>query len=189
MGRRGFSWAPAVTLSAPVIETDRLRLRAHGANDLADALAMRCDPIVTRFIGATSSTEQQAWSRITSYTGHWALCGFGYWAIEEKASGKFIGELGFADFKRDISSDMRDVPEMGWALASEFHGRGYATEAVRAAISWGDEFLASKRTVCMIETANLASIGVATKCGFSEFKQTEFLGEPVLFFERIARGM
>ena len=63
--------------------------------------------------------------------------GFGHWAVEEKASGDFIGDLGFADFKRDIQPSIQGLPELGWVLASRAHGKGYATEAVRAAIAWG----------------------------------------------------
>ncbi len=86
----------------PRIRTERLVLRGHRLDDFPDALAMWSDPDVTRFIGGVPSTEQQVWSRMLSYAGHWSLPGFGYWAVEEAASGAFIGELGFANFKRDI---------------------------------------------------------------------------------------
>jgi RimJ/RimL family protein N-acetyltransferase len=175
-----------LTLNTPVILTDRLRLRAYSVDDLAATLAMRSDPAVTRFIGGAPSTEQQAWARIMNYAGQWALLGFGYWAVEEKESRRFIGELGFADFKRDIAPKMRDVPEIGWVLASEFHGKGYATEGVRAALAWADELLSSRRTVCMIENGNHASMRVAAKCGFTKFDQADYLGQPVAFLERKA---
>ncbi len=171
-------------VAAPEIETVRLRLRGHRLDDLADAIAMWADPAVTRFIGGKPSTEQQTWSRLLGYVGHWALLGFGYWAIEEKASGRFVGELGFADFKRDIDASMKDVPELGWALAPRVHGNGYATEAVRAAVAWGDERFGTARTVCMIDPGNLASIRVARKCGYREFASTRFNDRPTLFFER-----
>ena len=145
---------------------------------------MWSDPDVTRFIGGVPSTEQQVWSRMLSYAGHWALLGFGYWAVEEAASGAFIGELGFANFKRDIESDMRDAPEIGWAFAVRAHGKGFASEAVRAAVAWGDERLGATRTVCLMNPENRASIRVAEKCGYREFKSSRFNGKPVLFFER-----
>jgi len=95
----------------PVVETARLRLRGHRLDDLDECMAMWADPIVTRFIGGKPSTQQQTWARVLGYVGHWSLLGFGYWAIEEKASGRFIGEIGFADFKREIAAPMKDVPE------------------------------------------------------------------------------
>ncbi len=168
----------------PVIETARLRLRAHRLEDFEDSFAMWSDPVVTRFIGGKPSTEQQAWSRLLGYAGHWVLMGFGYWAVEEKATGRFAGELGFANFKRDIAASMRDVPELGWALASPFHGQGYATEAVRAAVGWGDVRFESARTVCLIDPANLASIRVAEKCGYAVFERTLFNERPTLFLAR-----
>lgn len=168
----------------PEIQTDRLMLRGHRLDDLGAAFAMWSDPAVTRFIGGKPSTEQQTWSRLLGYVGHWALLGFGYWALEEKASGRFVGELGFADFRRDIQASMKNVPELGWALASDVHGKGYATEAVRAAVAWGDVRFASARTVCMINEDNLASIRVAQKCGYREFERTLFNDRPTILYER-----
>ncbi len=159
-------------------------MRAHRLDDFEASFAMWSDPAVTRFIGGKASTEQQAWSRMLNYAGHWALLGFGYWALEEKATGAFAGELGFANFRREIAPSMREVPELGWSLATRFHGKGYATEAVRAAAAWGDRRFESPRTVCLIGAENAASIRVAEKCGFTVFERTVFLGEPTLFLAR-----
>jgi RimJ/RimL family protein N-acetyltransferase len=71
------------------------------------------------------------------YVGHWSWLGFGYWLVEEKTSGQFVGEVGFADYKREIEPSIDDVPEIGWVLVPAMYGRGYATESVRAAIDWG----------------------------------------------------
>jgi RimJ/RimL family protein N-acetyltransferase len=172
----------------PDVETARLKLRGHRLDDLDGCVAMWSDPIVTRFIGGKPSTAQRTWLRLLAYGGHWSLMRFGYWAIEEKATGSFVGEVGFADFKRDIAPSMQDVPELGWALAPNVHGRGYATEAVRAALAWGDVHLKAARTVCMISTENTASIRVAEKCGFRQFEQTLFDGSPTLFFAREKRS-
>jgi len=94
------------------------------------------------------------------------LSGYGYWAVEERISGRYIGELGFADFKRDIAPSIDGVPELGWALAPQFHGNGYATEALRAAVAWGDHHLAQSRTVCIIHRDNQRSFRVAEKLGY-----------------------
>jgi RimJ/RimL family protein N-acetyltransferase len=148
---------------------------------------MWADPEVTRFIGA-ASTLQQSWARMRGYIGLWEYLGFGYWAIEEKATGRYIGECGFADFKRDIVASMRDVPELGWALVAPAHGKGFATEAVMAAIAWGDANLSLARTVCMIDVENRASVRVAEKCGFAQF-DSSLIGETsALFFERQRNG-
>ena len=101
-----------------------------------------------------------------AYRGHWALLGYGYWAVEEKSSGRYVGELGFADFKRDIAPSIDGIPELGWALAPQFHGKGYATEALRAAVAWGDSHLAQRRTVCIIHRDNHRSFRIAEKLGY-----------------------
>jgi len=169
-----------------VLETARLRLRPHRADDLDALLAMWSDPIVTRYIGGKPSTEQQTWMRLLGYAGHWSLLGFGYWAVDEKETGAFAGELGFANYKREIAPSMREVPELGWALASHAHGRGFATEAVRAVLAWGDANLRSERTVCLINVENAASVRVAEKCGYRIFERTQFGERPTLFLERFA---
>ncbi len=171
-------------VSIPAIETERLKMRGHRVEDLEDCVAMWADPIVTRFIGGKPSTPQRTWLRLLDYVGHWSLMGFGYWAIEVKATGEFVGEVGFADFKRDIAVSMKDVPELGWALSPRFHGKGYATEAVHAALAWGDAHFRGTRTVCMISVENIPSIRVAEKCGFREFERTLFGEDATLFFAR-----
>ncbi len=174
-----------IAVRAPRIETDRLRLRSHRLDDFNDSFAMWRDPAVTLYIGGRPSSEQQVWSRLLTYAGHWALMGFGYWAVEERKSRRFVGEIGFADFKRDIDPLMRDVPEAGWALASQFHGRGYATEALTAVVGWGDAHLRSNRTVCLIHPDNVASIHMARRSGFREFARTAFNDRPAIFYERL----
>ncbi len=146
---------------------------------------MWSDPVVTRYIGGKPSTETQTWARLEAYVGHWALLGFGYWVIETKDAGEFVGEVGLADFKRDIAPAMRDAPELGFALATAFHGKGFATEAVEAVISWADENLPYRRTVCLINPENTASLAVVEKCGYRIFKTTTFGDKPVLFLERL----
>ena len=168
----------------PVLETARLTLRGHSLDDFPPSAAMWADPIVTRHFGGKSLTEEEAWSRFLRYVGHWALLGFGYWVVEEKATGKFVGEIGFSDYKRGIDSSLRDAPEIGWVLASESHGKGYATEGVRAAIAWGDRHFGSSQTTCLIHPDNLPSIRVAEKCGYREFQRTTYKGQPSIVFVR-----
>jgi RimJ/RimL family protein N-acetyltransferase len=166
------------------LETERLVLRRHRSDDFAASASMWGDPRVTRYISSKAASPQDAWRRLLAYVGHWALLGFGYWAVEHKASGKFIGEVGFADFKRDVDPVLRGVPELGWAFATAVHGQGYATEAVRVAVEWGDRHLASSRVISLIDPENLASIRVAQKCGFTEVERTDCGGQPTLVWSR-----
>jgi len=168
----------------PVLETERLKLRGHRLDDFAQCAAMWADPVVTRYIGGKAFTEEESWTRFLRYIGHWLLLGFGYWVAEEKGSGKFVGEIGFADYKRELEPSLKGMPEIGWVLASGAHGRGYATEAVRAAVEWGDGHFELGRTACIIAPENLASIRVAEKCGYREWQHATYKGRPTLMFVR-----
>ena len=171
--------------TAPVIETARLRLRAHALADFPESAAMWADPIVTRYIDGTPASEQQVWARLLNYAGLWSLLGFGYWALEERASGRFVGELGFAEFMRALEPSIQGTPELGWALVPAAHGRGYATEAVAAAVAWGDSrFGADAQTACLISPDNRASIRVAAKCGYRELRVSSYGGQPILLYTR-----
>lgn len=175
-------------MNVPTLETERLILRAHTGEDYPHACAMWSDPLVTRFVGGRASTPQQTWSRLLAYLGHWQVQGYGYWAVEEKSSGSFIGEAGFADFKRDIVETMRNAPEIGFAFVSSAHGKGYATEAVRAILQWADAHLQSPRTVCMVSEENAASLHIVQSAGYRPFSRTAYNESPVVFLERTAPG-
>ena len=170
--------------AAPVIETPRLRLRGHGLGDFEASQAMWADPEVVRHIGGKPFSAEEVWARLLRYVGHWAVLGFGFWALEEKETGRFLGEVGFADHKRALETSLKGLPEIGWALMPWGHGRGYGREAVMAALAWGDRHLASPRTMCMIRPANHASIRLAEKCGYQEFERKTYKEQPTLLFRR-----
>ena len=81
-------------MSIPVLETPRLRLRAHRADDLAGCAAMWADPSVTRHISGRVFSAAETWGKILLHAGHWTLMGFGYWVVEEKASGDILFTAG-----------------------------------------------------------------------------------------------
>jgi RimJ/RimL family protein N-acetyltransferase len=171
----------------PVLETERLRLRGHRPEDFSDCVAMWADPLVTRYIGGKPLSEEDVWARTLRYVGHWGWLGFGYWLVEEKATGSFVGEMGFSDWKREIVPDLKGVPELGWVLATGAHGKGYATEAARAAIAWGETNTHSAqpalgKMVCIIHPEHPRSIRVAEKCGFKEVLRTTYKGKPTILF-------
>jgi len=145
---------------------------------------MWADPVTVRYIGGKPATTEESWTRLLRYAGHWAMLSFGYWAIEEKATGQYVGEAGFADYKRIHESSLKTLPEIGWVIAPGSHGRGYATEAVHAALEWGDANFARTKTTCLIEPGNVQSIRVAEKCGYREFERTVYKGDPAIVFVR-----
>jgi RimJ/RimL family protein N-acetyltransferase len=172
----------------PVLTTARLILRAHEAADLDPLYAMRSDPRVARYIGNILLTRPQSWARICSYRGMWPLLGYGYWALEERATGAFIGEAGFADFKREMEPSLEGQPEAGWILSPDASGKGYATEAVQCALDWMDRTFPGRETVCMIDPENAASLRVAAKCGYTRWTDTVYMDDPVTLFRRPGGG-
>jgi RimJ/RimL family protein N-acetyltransferase len=171
-------------LKIPVFETERLMLRGHTVDDGPNEIALWTDPDVTRYIGGKPSTAEECWSRLLRYAGHWSLLGFGYWILEEKCTGDFVGEVGFSDYRRDIQPALGGVAEVGWALASSKHGLGYATEAVRAVLGWGREHFGPSLVTCLIDPDHHASIRVAQKCGFRKREIANYKGHSSLIFER-----
>jgi RimJ/RimL family protein N-acetyltransferase len=173
----------AMNPSVPELETDRLILRPHVREDFDESYALWSDETVTRFIGGKPFSREEVWSRLLRYAGHWALLGYGYWVIREKNSGRFVGEIGFADYQRDIEPPL-GAPEIGWALMPSMHGIGYATEAVRGALTWADAKWPERETVCIIAPDNVASRRVAAKCGYVEARQATYKGHPTGVFCR-----
>jgi RimJ/RimL family protein N-acetyltransferase len=174
-----------VIASAPTLETERLTLRGYRAEDLDEALAMWGDPQVTRYLGAKPFGREEVWARLLRYLGHWSVAGYGFWQLRERATGRFVGDCGLADFKRDLAFSFDGAPEAGWVLATWSHGRGYATEAMTAVLAWSTA--AHPRTVCLIKPENTASLRVAAKCGYRELARAEYKAAQVIVFERTAR--
>ncbi|ACC73205.1 GNAT family N-acetyltransferase [Paraburkholderia phymatum] len=166
------------------IETDRLILRPHVREDFDGSYALWSDETVTRFIGGKPFSREEVWSRLLRYVGHWTLLGYGYWVIREKGSGRYVGEIGFADYQRAMDPPL-DAPEIGWVLMPSMHGIGYATEAVRGALAWAEARWPGRDTVCIIAPDNVASRRVAAKCGYIEERQTTYNGHPTGVFRRV----
>jgi RimJ/RimL family protein N-acetyltransferase len=172
--------------AAPILETERTLLRPHRLDDFDAYCAMWRDPAVFRFIGGRARDREESWQRFLRHAGLWSFLGFGFWAIEEKASGRFVGEAGFHDLKRQIEPSIEGIPETGWALLPELHGKGLATEVMRRVLAFGDAVLGAPKTVCIIDPENVASLNVAQKSGYREFAQTTYHDHATIMLERLA---
>jgi RimJ/RimL family protein N-acetyltransferase len=174
----------SVHVPVPVLETPRLVLRGHRVSDLDDSVSLWTDAVVTRHISGKPSTREEVWSRLLRYIGHWAVAGYGLWHIRERATDRFVGEAGLADFKRDMAFSFDGAPEAGWVFAPWSYGRGFATEAMSAVLAWAEAD--HPRTVCIINPDNAASIRVAAKLGYREVARAEYHTSQVIVFERNA---
>ncbi|MBR0692324.1 GNAT family N-acetyltransferase [Bradyrhizobium lablabi] len=154
--------AKLLQVDGPSIETARLILRPWRASDIAGNTAMLSDPGTARFITLDRkavTTEQNGWRNAAVISGHWALHGFGMFAVEEKSSGRYVGRVGpwyppgWPGF------------EVGWGIARECRGQGYAVEAARAAIDWVFANFTVDRIIHCIDPINVASQSVARRLG------------------------
>ena len=172
--------------AAPELRTDRLRLRAHRRED-ADGLALLWqDPVLMRFFGSEPPAAEDIWNRLLRYLGHWAVNGFGMWAVELQATGAFVGDVGLFEGRRGLGLRFDSAPEAGWVLMPSAHGQGYAREAMRAALDWGERTHGWSRTVCMIDAGNAPSLRTAESLGYRAWEDGSHQGSTVTLLERSA---
>ena len=172
----------------PALETERLRFRAFRPDDLDRWAAVMAHPVTVRHFGGEPVPREETWRKLLSAAGLWSMLGYGYWAVEQKADGLLVGQVGLADFKRAITPAIEGVPEAGWILAPDAHGTGYAVEAVRAMLGWADRSLSAPIIAAIIDPDNAPSVRVAEKTGFSARETATYKNEPILLFERRRSG-
>jgi RimJ/RimL family protein N-acetyltransferase len=140
--------------------TERLVMRGWRAEDFERWARICSDAEVMRGLGVDGAmSPAAAWRDMAMLAGHWVLRGFGHWVLEERESGRVVGRAGL--------NHPPDYPglEVGWLLAREDWGRGFATEAARAAASWAREELGARRLISLILPENRGSIAVAERLG------------------------
>lgn len=160
-------------LNGPVLETERLKLRQWREADMAPYTAMLADPGTARFItvdGKPVVDEMTGWRHAVVMAGHWALHGAGMFVVEEKSSGKFAGRVG------PWSPPRWPGFEVGWGLASEFRGKGYAVEAARASIDWAFANFELEEIIHCIDRENTASQAVARRLGAVIGREIDLFG-------------
>lgn len=162
--------------AVPVLETERLILRGHRPEDFDGVHRLWSDPAVVEFITGRPSTEMESQVRLLRYIGHWAAYGFGYWHVIERETGDVVGDVGFGKLKRDMVPPVSGEPEIGWVLMPHHHGKGYATEAARAALEWGDANFEGQGTFCIFHPDNTGSIRVGEKLGYRFSHTAQYMG-------------
>jgi RimJ/RimL family protein N-acetyltransferase len=152
-------------------------LRQWRESDLDAYAAMTADPEVMRYLGDGAPVDRLgAWRQLAMFIGHWAMRGYGHWAIELRETGEFIGRAG------PWRPDGWPALEIGWAIATPHQGRGYATEAGRVALRTAWEVLGADRVISLIRPGNEPSTAVARKLGGTLEETIDFLGGPTLVY-------
>ncbi|MCA8971584.1 MAG: GNAT family N-acetyltransferase [Planctomycetes bacterium] len=143
-----------------MLETERLILRRVDADRDFDAwAAAMADEDTVRYTVGKTMSRAEAWRSMASVLGHWQIRGYGFFSVECKQTGAWVGRVG------PWFPEGWPEPEIGWTIAPTHLRRGYATEAGRACLRYAFEELGWKRTIHCILEGNVASIGVAEKLG------------------------
>jgi len=159
------------------LQTERLILRMFREEDFEQHARICADPEVTRFLGEGRPLSRfEAWRSLAAILGHWQLRGYGPWAVEERATGKLIGRIGF--FYPEGWPDF----ELGWVLGREFWGKGYAGEGARRALAYAFTEMGRDHVISLIHPDNTGSIKVAERLGETIEGQTELFDHSVLIY-------
>lgn len=144
------------------IETERLILRDIDPERDFEAWARTMgDERTVRFTEGRVLDRARAWRHMAALIGHWQIRGYGFFSVEEKASGEWVGRVG------PWYPEGWPAPEIGWTIAPEHWGKGYATEAARASLDYVFSTLGWPRVIHVILKGNDRSIAVAEKIGSS----------------------
>ena len=155
----------------PTLTTDRLLLRAFTPADFESYAALMANPDVARFLADGRALDRlEAWRQMAMFAGHWVLRGFGVWAVEERASGAFVGRIGC------FEPEGWPAFEIAYTLSPSVWGRGYASEGARAALRWAHEVLGKRGVTSVIRPGNARSIRVAQGLGARFDREVPFFG-------------
>jgi RimJ/RimL family protein N-acetyltransferase len=155
-----------MSVEIPQLETDRLLLREFREDDFEAMAAFYADPVSNYYGGPCERDE--AWRKFAVFSGHWALRGFGPWAIEVKSTRTFVGLAGLWFPEGWLE------PEITWALVPGHHGFGYASEAAQRSLRAGYEDYGWKTAISIVAKSNSASVRVAERLGASVESEVEF---------------
>ena len=168
-----------LAVRVPVLRTERLILREPRFQDL-DAIAGFMASPRAAFVGGVM-TRHQAWRQMLQVFGHWQVRGYGYWTVEEQATGRIVGRTGIHYHECEWPG-----PELGWQLFDGFEGKGYAHEAAAAARSHAPQLGLSEPLISLVAPGNSASRRLAERMGAVVERETEVLGQPCLIYRHPA---
>lgn len=145
-----------------IIETERLILRKiDPERDFDEWAYSMADENTVRYLGTKPMSRAEAWRSMAGAIGHWTIRGYGFFSLENKETGEWVGRVG------PWYPEGWPGPEVGWTISPRHLRRGYATEAARAAISYAFDTLGWDSLIHCILEGNEASMGVAEKVGSS----------------------
>ncbi|MGI8609029.1 MAG: GNAT family N-acetyltransferase [Candidatus Dormibacteria bacterium] len=164
-------------LAAQPQHSARLLLRPLAAADRDQVARIYRDPEVMRYIDPGQDfTDDEVDRRMAAAQARWVEAGFDMWTMLERESGEFVGRGGL------ILSDELGEVEVGYMLARERWGMGFATELTEFALGFGFRTIGLDRVVAVVDGPHTASQHVLQKAGLTYQKETTYKGGPVRYF-------
>ena len=169
-----------------MLTTERLELWRPQISDRPGLLALIAPEAVREFLGPAEASESDVFARQLRNAGSWSLYGYGVFSVRERGGdGTIVSTAGVFRSFRGFGQGMDDVPEAGWIVAQPHWGKGYAIEAMQAALAWFDREHGRHRIACMIEEGHEASAKIAVKLGFAEYARHQpDEGRALVLYER-----
>ncbi len=170
-----------------VIQTDRLEMYRPRADDLEGLFTLWAHPETGRFLGPTEASMADSFDRLLRNAGSWSLYGYGTFVVRLKGQQGILGTCGIFRSYREFGKGLDDVPEAGWIINADDWGKGYAREAMEAALAWFDAEHGLQRIACMIEEGHAVSERLALSLGFAAYGRhvPEDKTTPLILYERV----
>lgn len=150
-----------------MIETERLLLRKPRIEDAPALAAAYADSETVRYIGdGSTATLAEVENVIPQWLERWESWGVGFFSVERREDGLVLGRSGFLRWDPETWQVGGSETELGWLIAREHWGHGYATEAAHALLRWAFDTLDLNRVQAEADTRNVASARVLEKLGF-----------------------
>lgn len=167
--------------SVPILHTERLILREYRREDFDAFAAHLADPVSAAHL--VPADRQAAWRIFCSQAGLWLIHGAGWWAVEERETGRLVGNVG-AFFREDCT-----VMELGWNTYRAFWGQGFANEAAAAAVHHAFDTRREPKIRALIASGNASSLRVARRLGLTYEAQTQIHGKAVGIYARARESL
>jgi len=161
----------------PVLCTERLLLRGFEQDDFEAFAAIVADREVVEFLDDGEPIDREAcWRGMAIFVGHWHLRGYGWWAVEDRRNGEFLGRIGL------YNPEGWPGLEIGWLLRRDVWGGGLATEGASAALAFAFAFVGADHVISIIDPRNVRSIRVAEKLGEHYETQVRHAGRSLAIY-------